>query len=752
MNRKLLLGVLFFVMSFSAFAQQKIKDGTLPGNNLPNKDAILELESSNKGFLHTRVPLKATINASPLQNHVAGMMVYNTATEGDVTPGIYYNDGAKWVSIKSSNVSIVESQPGKTGAPGKPGATGGPGQGIFIVNNDAGSWVFNPVTEQWTMINKITETLTSIKDNGNGTITYKDENGNETIINMAAGAAGANGLTPTIGANGNWFIGTTDTGVPAKGLNGTNGIDGLTPTIGINGNWFFGTTDTGVPAKGNDGRSVTSSVTAPAAGDGNDGDSHVNTTTGDIYTKSGGVWTVTGNVKGPKGDAGAPGVIGVEGMPGTSGTPGIPGSGTPGAPGDGITIVNNDSGTWVYNPTTKTWTNINGPKGDAGLDGKSITSGTTAPAAGDGNDGDSHVNTTTGDIYTKSGGVWTVTGNVKGPKGDAGAQGPIGITGPAGPNGVATPLDLAAAGGDNSITVTNGAGTTLKNTFLNVTGGGITTAKLANEAVTTDKIKGGIADQVMITNAAGDVEWVQRSGFNRNWADGNTTVISGTGTAANPNIVEVADGAISTVKLKNGAVTTNKIADGDANQVLTTDVNGKPVWVNQSEVGEILEAKNGLNKAGLDIKLGGTLIEPTTITTDAPNTLAIAGLQSGVVEDRLVVAEADGTLRQVKAAMPKFFYMPAIIFNTSVNGTFTRNLHTEYQAQFTGTGNPTLVSSAGATNAIPTLPANELEYHITYYDTAVFANLSIDANSVLTYDIIGNATKSSYMTIIFVVK
>ncbi len=173
------------------------------------------------------------------------------------------------------------------------------------------------------------------------------------------------------------------------------------------------------------------------------------------------------------------------------------------------------------------------------------------------------------------------------------------------------------------------------------------------------------------------------------------------------------------------------------------------------------------------------------VATEDP--VKLEGLQAGSASDKLVVADTDGVLKTVdaqalqltssvaaansdvvvtssvtdnnteylvavKAAMPKFFYMPAIIFDTSVNGSFTRNLHAEYEAQFTGTGNPTLVSSTGATNAIPTLPATELEYHITYYDTAVFANLSIDANGVLSYDIIGNATDESYMTIVFVVK
>ncbi len=69
-----------------------------------------------------------------------------------------------------------------------------------------------------------------------------------------------------IGENGNWFIGSTDTGVKAAGTNATIGengnwyLDGVDSgkkavgtdaekvTIGENGNWFIGTVDTGVKA------------------------------------------------------------------------------------------------------------------------------------------------------------------------------------------------------------------------------------------------------------------------------------------------------------------------------------------------------------------------------------------------------------------------------------------------------------------------------------------------------------------------
>ncbi|RXM52847.1 hypothetical protein BOQ60_26235, partial [Chryseobacterium sp. CH1] len=48
-----------------------------------------------------RVALVATNNSAPLTSHVAGMTVYNTATNTSVAanpvyPGEYYNDGTQW--------------------------------------------------------------------------------------------------------------------------------------------------------------------------------------------------------------------------------------------------------------------------------------------------------------------------------------------------------------------------------------------------------------------------------------------------------------------------------------------------------------------------------------------------------------------------------------------------------------------------------------------------------------------------------
>ena len=82
------------------------------------------------------------------------------------------------------------------------------------------------------------------------------------------GASGKDGITPTIGKNGNWYLGSTDTGKPSRGADGTpgaagasgkdgspgaDGKDGITPAIGENGNWYLGSSDTGKPSRGADG-------------------------------------------------------------------------------------------------------------------------------------------------------------------------------------------------------------------------------------------------------------------------------------------------------------------------------------------------------------------------------------------------------------------------------------------------------------------------------------------------------------------
>jgi hypothetical protein len=72
----------------------------------PNESAGLDVDFPDKGLLIPRVSLTNTGSFAPLSAHVAGMVVYNKATAGDVTPGFYYNNGSKWIPGFLSGNSI----------------------------------------------------------------------------------------------------------------------------------------------------------------------------------------------------------------------------------------------------------------------------------------------------------------------------------------------------------------------------------------------------------------------------------------------------------------------------------------------------------------------------------------------------------------------------------------------------------------------------------------------------------------------
>lgn len=72
--------------------------GINPNGAPPNASAGLDVDFPDKGILIPRVALTGSANFAPLAAHVAGMVVYNTATISDITPGFYYNDGTKWIA------------------------------------------------------------------------------------------------------------------------------------------------------------------------------------------------------------------------------------------------------------------------------------------------------------------------------------------------------------------------------------------------------------------------------------------------------------------------------------------------------------------------------------------------------------------------------------------------------------------------------------------------------------------------------
>jgi hypothetical protein len=70
-----------------------------------------------------------------------------------------------------------------------------------------------------------------------------------------------------------------------------------------------------------------------------------------------------------------------------------------------------------------------GPPGPQGPPGSQIITGSASPTSSLGNNGDIYIQINTGDVYRKTGNTWNLIGNIKGPQGEPGQQGPTGQPG-----------------------------------------------------------------------------------------------------------------------------------------------------------------------------------------------------------------------------------------------------------------------------------------------------------------------------------
>jgi hypothetical protein len=85
----------------SILSQAQVKIGANP--NTIDANSLLELETTNKGFLPPRVALNSLDAVAPLTGTVPiGMMVFSSG--GTVSDGFYFWDGAKWASVAQTNM------------------------------------------------------------------------------------------------------------------------------------------------------------------------------------------------------------------------------------------------------------------------------------------------------------------------------------------------------------------------------------------------------------------------------------------------------------------------------------------------------------------------------------------------------------------------------------------------------------------------------------------------------------------------
>lgn len=232
------------------------------------------------------------------------------------------------------------------------------------------------------------------------------------------------------------------------------------------------------------------------------------------------------------------------------------------------------------------------------------------------------------------------------------------------------------------------------------------------------------------------------------------------------------------------------ITQGNVNSLFIYNTNtqnditpGYYYWLNNKWLRFIsnvdIAAESGVELHENKVKLGGNLTRTTIISQNAnPLTIATGGsnlnitgldkktvqatVNSGTgVTDYLLAVGSDDKVKALKAAMPKFFYMPSVLVptaesqvatgqtNVSYNNTSrtgTINLYNIYVEQF---GSP-IMSSFGAA-PLPVLPASELGFHITYATPGVFTINSVTAAGLMTYTVSATAdiTNGSFINIVF---
>jgi hypothetical protein len=87
MSRKKIASIILLLLVNITFSQVGI------GTSNPNNSAALEIVSTNSGLLIPRIALTSTTDVATIASPATSLLVYNTTTLLDVTPGFYYFDG-----------------------------------------------------------------------------------------------------------------------------------------------------------------------------------------------------------------------------------------------------------------------------------------------------------------------------------------------------------------------------------------------------------------------------------------------------------------------------------------------------------------------------------------------------------------------------------------------------------------------------------------------------------------------------------
>ena len=484
---------------------------------------------------------------------------YIDATTGDV----YKKSDGAWGKI--GNIRGPQGEQGPKGDKGENGKDGFTPE-VTVTDNNNGTHTITITQPD----NK--PSLTTIVKNGEDGQTPKvkaerDEAKKQTTLTFYIDKDG----------DGNYTEGTdtlVQTTVVKDGQDGAKGADG---------------------ASGRDGKEVLNGKVDPKATDGKDGDSFVNTETGDVFVKKNNAWEPAGNIKGPKGEDGkTPEVTVTPGKDGNSsditftvpgknpvtvnvknGENGLNGKtpkvdllrveGQNGNPSHTIvTFYTDENGDGKYTPGTDELLGSEMIKdGASGRDGKEVLNGKVEPKENQGKDGDTFVNTETGDVFVKKGNTWEPAGNIKGPKGDKGEDGKTPeITTKPGADGKSTDVTITVPGKD-PVTVNIKDGKDGKD------GKSLVAKKEGNETkiyVEDPANPGQPLDPTKPLATVLDGLKGEKGDKGENGADGKSPVVNVTdnGDGTHSITVRNPDGSESTTKVKDGK-------DGKTANITTTE-------------------------------------------------------------------------------------------------------------------------------------------------------------------------------------
>lgn len=212
----------------------------------PDASAMLDIKSADKGLLIPRVALTGTTSASPVVSPVASLLVYNTATAGDVTPGYYFWNGTAWVALV--NTSTLQGLINTTGDLNVNGTLGVSGNTTLSTMTTSGQATLNKsaiggatigtnalAVSGTTALGGNTTISGTLDVSGNTTMSTVTTSGQATLNKSAIGGAviGTNALavSGTTALTGN----TTVTGTINVSGNATLGTN-TTQTVTVNGN------------------------------------------------------------------------------------------------------------------------------------------------------------------------------------------------------------------------------------------------------------------------------------------------------------------------------------------------------------------------------------------------------------------------------------------------------------------------------------------------------------------------------------